>query len=110
MRIGSVARRARRSPKGTGMPLGTNRTPCWASIVPALARRRLLVSAPAMGWDGSSSLRRPKSGPQIAHARQNARTVAAVKDKLGREFPGVWCAYRPGAPIVDNQKLIFSVF
>jgi|SoimicmetaTmtLAA_FD_contig_31_198451_length_396_multi_1_in_0_out_0_1 hypothetical protein len=41
---------------------------------------------------------------------QNARTVAAVKDKLGREFPGVWCAYRPGAPIVDNQKLIFSVF
>jgi hypothetical protein len=41
---------------------------------------------------------------------QNARTVAAVKDKLGREFPGVWCEYRPRAPIVDNQKLIFSVF
>jgi hypothetical protein len=63
-----------------------------------------------MSWDRSSSLRRPKSGPQIAHVPQNARTVAAVKDKLGREFPGVWRAYRPWAPIVDNQKLFFSVF
>ena len=39
-RIGAVRTRARRSARGTLVPCGTKRTPCWARTTPALARRR----------------------------------------------------------------------
>jgi len=63
-----------------------------------------LVNAPAMNWGGFLVGAGRKSAPQ------NARKPAAVKDKLGPEFPGFWRACRRQAPIADNQKHFFSLF
>ena len=62
-RIGSVAARASCSANGTFVPAGTKRTPCWASTMPARARRNRLSAAEAIFGLNPRAGRRNRMNP-----------------------------------------------
>ena len=67
--------RASRSGSGTGVPGGTKRTPCCASTSPALASRRELVIAPAIGAASSLTLFADRLRGRLRRSRTGSRII-----------------------------------
>src|SRR5262249_49390371 len=76
-RNGNVAARASCNTNGSGVPLGTKRTPCWASTTPERASRKMLPRAVAIAIGLPAGRRGQKSQATLPQVGLGSSGAAA---------------------------------